>query len=593
MPINFNNDCPHVEVDLLTLEDFSKIPFAQLKCENCEEKEDIFICLSCGKAYCFGNKNSHYIEHHKTNPGHCLFLGIIDLNCWCHECINNNENNQNNKGSYIKSEKIDKYIKIYSDYKSKEGKEEKKEKENVTYNEIYQKEIIEKKSEDDLCDHIKNMTKNDWENSPNINGLNSYVKKSEIIFDILCFSCEEKLNTYSKLQSHKSSKNHNIYLDLNEVNIICMECKLKFNINLIKDKLSINQKILIQTILDTFPIRPKFLTNEEKYDIKYNKFVNDFASGKYKNIIFMVGAGISTSAGIPDFRSDTGLFKQLQEKYNLSGPEEFFYKTTFLKNPIFFYEFTKLFDLSQTKPTIAHKFMNFLTQKKYVKYIFTQNIDGLETKAKIPEKKLIYAHGNFNQGHCAKCYRNIDIKLITEGIKKGEVVYCNNPNCKGPCKPRIVFYGENLPERFYECLKDIKDIDLIIIMGTSLKVFPFAGIPEYADSKVGIVVFNMEKVGHYNYNKIDSNDLFIKGKTDENILKFLKDVNMYEEFEKFIKDEYGEELKDIIGNDIKLMNVKDLEKEKNIDKLSKEIKKMNLNKDVDDVNDEDDEDDVL
>ena len=273
----------------------------------------------------------------------------------------------------------------------------------------------------------------------------------------------------------------------------------------------------------------------------------------------------------------------MQEKYNLSGPEEFFYKTTFLKNPIFFYEFTKLFDLSQTKPTIAHKFMNFMINKNYIKYVFTQNIDGLEIKAKIPKEKLIFAHGNFVEGHCAKCYEDIDIEKINEGINKGEVYYC--PKCKGPCKPKIVFYGENLPKRFYDCLNDIKDIDLIIIMGTSLKVYPFAAIPECAKNDVSVVVFNMEKVGSFRYNKIAEDELFIKGKTDENIIKFLKDVKLYDEFEKFIKKEYGEELKDIIGKDEKLMNVKELEekeKEKiNAEKLGKDLEKLNLNEDED------------
>ena len=258
-----------------------------------------------------------------------------------------------------------------------------------------------------------------------------------------------------------------------------MECKRKFNLTLIKDNLSIEQKTYIQSIIERYPICPKFLTSEEIYEIKYNKFISDFSSGKFKKIIFMVGAGISTSAGIPDFRSDTGLFKQLQEKYNLSGPEEFFFLDTFIKNPMYFYEFTKLFDLSQTKPTIAHKFMNFLTKKDYIKYIFTQNIDGLEIKAKIPKEKLIFAHGNFIEGHCAKCHEDIDIEKINEGINKGEVYYC--PKCKAPCKPKIVFYGESLPKRFFDCINDISDIDLIIIMGTSLKVYPFAGIPEFAN----------------------------------------------------------------------------------------------------------------
>jgi NAD-dependent SIR2 family protein deacetylase len=269
----------------------------------------------------------------------------------------------------------------------------------------------------------------------------------------------------------------------------------------------------------------------------------------------MVGAGISTSAGIPDFRSKDGLFKQLQDKYNLKSPEEFFYKTTFLQKPEYFYEFTKLFDLSKINSTISHKFMNFMVQKNIVKYVFTQNIDGLEKKAKIPDQKLIFAHGNFYTGHCAKCNKYIDIKIINEGIQKGEIYYC--PKCKGPCKPNVVFYGENLPERFYKKLEESKDVDLIIIMGTSLKVQPFASIPYLTNPKADIVVFNMEKVGEYLYDRLYNHSLFIQGKTDESVVKLLKDLNMLDEFKEFMKKEYNEEFKD--NNDIEKL-IGDLEK---------------------------------
>ena len=125
-------------------------------------------------------------------------------------------------------------------------------------------------------------------------------------------------------------------------------------------------------------------------------------------------------------------------------------------------------------------------------------------------------------------------------------------------------------------------------MGTSLKVYPFASIPEYANPKTDIVVFNMEKVGVYQYYNLKNNDLFIEGKTDENILKFLKDVELYDDFEKFIKEEYGEELKELIGKEIKLMNVKELQNKKDLDKLEKDLEKMNLNKKED--NDDNDDD---
>ena len=572
MLVPVRQDCPHVEnATLLSLEEFKKIDFGELQCQNCEEEKELWICLFCGKTFCSRYANSHFIQHNIINPEHCLCLGINDLSIWCYNCKNphynnNEENDGDSKGSYIKSEKTDEYINIYNEYKKKE-EEKNLNKENISYNEEYQKDIIERKN--DLCQHIEDITKEEFENSPFIKGLKDFMKiKKEIIFQLLCFNCTDKIHNYEELKNH-TKKNHNIFIDLNEITIICMECKRKFNLTLIKEKLSLKQKIFIQTILERFPICPKFLTKEEIAEIKYNQLISDFSSGKYKNIIFMVGAGISTSAGIPDFRSDNGLFKQLQEKYNLSGPEEFFYLDTFYKNPMFFYEFTKLFDLSKTKPTIAHKFMNFFIKKNYVKYIFTQNIDGLELKAKIPKEKLVFAHGNFLEGHCPKCKEDIDIEKINKGIDKGEVYFC--PKCKGPCKPKIVFYGENLPIRFFECLQDIKDIDLVIIMGTSLKVFPFAGIPEFVEKNKGVIVFNMEKVGTYKYNEMHKDDYFIEGKIDENILKFLKDVKLYDEFDEFIWDEYHENLNEIIGKEKKLISIKDNEED-----LSKEFDKLKI-----------------
>ena len=209
--------------------------------------------------------------------------------------------------------------------------------------------------------------------------------------------------------------------------------------------------------------------------------------------------------------------------------------------------------------------MNFLTKKNIVKYVFTQNIDGLEKKAKIPDNKLIFAHGNFLEGHCAKCKREIDINKITKSIEKGEVLYCKK--CKGPCKPKVVFYGENLPQIFYDKMNDCKDIDLIIIMGTSLKVQPFASIP-YHVKDAYIAVFNMEEVGEYYYGRLTKDSIFIEGKTDESIIKFLKDTNLFDEFKTFIKSEYNEELDNIIDIKNKMLNV---------DELTKGIKNMNLN----------------
>ena len=222
--------------------------------------------------------------------------------------------------------------------------------------------------------------------------------------------------------------------------------------------------------------------------------------------------------------------------------------------------------------------MNFFVSKNIVKYIFTQNIDGLEIKAKIPDEKLVFAHGNFYTGHCAKCDCTIDINKINEGVQKGEVYYC--PKCQGPCKPNVVFYGENLPQRFFEKLEDCKDVDLIIIMGTSLKVQPFASIPYLTRSKPYIILFNMEEVGQFKYNNLIDDSIFFEGKTDKSIIQFLKDIDLYNEFGEFIKKEYNEQLENLINKEIELMDVNKMEEneDKKVEKLTHDIKNLKIDK---------------
>ena len=564
MIVNVRKDCPHVLKDnLMKLEDFEQIPFEKLKCEKCEEKIELWICLHCDKSFCSRYINSHFIEHNKENKEHILCLGIMDLSIWCYECqdINNKESNDSNdkKGCYIKSNITDEYINIYEnfkfqeikqkaiEYKEKEKEEKEKEEENnIVQEEIENKDLFEEKKE--LCPHVTNDEIGDQDNFDCFKFFDRRgMIKVKIHFQnvYLCLKCLETIFSKDELDKHyNQDKNHRLYINYKNWKIICLECSSQFDISLVENNLKYRIVCNLMNELELFPPSDKLLLSEEEIlKIKYEKFIYKLVNNKYSKILFMVGAGISTSAGIPDFRSQTGLFKQLQDKYNLSSPEEFFYKKTFLEKPQYFYEFTKLFDLSKINSTISHKFMNFMVHKNIVKYIFTQNIDGLEIKAKIPNDKLIFAHGNFYTGHCAKCNKNIDINIINEGIQKGEIYYC--PDCKGPCKPNVVFYGESLPSRFFEKLQECKDdIDCIIIMGTSLKVQPFASIPYLTNPRADIIVFNMESVGEFKYNRLYHNSLFIQGKTDENVIKILKDSNMLDEFKEFMNKEYKEEFKD-------------------------------------------------
>ena len=116
-------NCPHIEkLNLIDIEKFKKIPFEDLKCQNCDEKNDIWICLCCGECFCSKNINSHFIKHNKDNEDHCIYIGLINLNMWCNKCVNDTQNNDgksNNIGCYIDSNIVAKYVTIINEFKSK------------------------------------------------------------------------------------------------------------------------------------------------------------------------------------------------------------------------------------------------------------------------------------------------------------------------------------------------------------------------------------------------------------------------------------------------------------------------------------------
>uniref|UniRef100_A0A4W6E598 NAD-dependent protein deacetylase n=1 Tax=Lates calcarifer TaxID=8187 RepID=A0A4W6E598_LATCA len=218
-------------------------------------------------------------------------------------------------------------------------------------------------------------------------------------------------------------------------------------------------------------------------------------SGKCKNIICMVGAGISTSAGIPDFRSPgTGLYANLQ-KYNLPYPEAIFQIDYFKVNirsrssPCCF-----LFDFYQ--PTICHYFMKMLKDKGLLKRCYTQNIDTLERVAGLEGDDLIEAHGTFYTSHCVSfcCRKEYNLDWMKEKIFSDDIPRCDK--CSSLVKPDIVFFGENLPVRFFTSMKmDFPRCDLLIVMGTSLQVQPFAGLVGRVSKSCPRLLINMEKAG--------------------------------------------------------------------------------------------------
>ncbi|XP_046401898.1 NAD-dependent protein deacetylase sirtuin-2 [Ischnura elegans] len=221
------------------------------------------------------------------------------------------------------------------------------------------------------------------------------------------------------------------------------------------------------------------------------KYIQD---QKCKNIITMAGAGISTSAGIPDFRSPgSGLYHNL-EKYKLPDPQAIFEIDFFLENPQPFFALAKELYPGSFKPTISHYFLRMLHDKGLLLRHYTQNIDTLERVAGIPGEKLVEAHGTFHTSHCLKCKKEYSLEWMKERIFADAVPTCED--CNGVVKPDIVFFGESLPARFSQKVsEDFSKCDLLIILGSSLIVQPFASIIDRVKPTCPRLLINREKTG--------------------------------------------------------------------------------------------------
>ena len=272
---------------------------------------------------------------------------------------------------------------------------------------------------------------------------------------------------------------------------------------------------------------------EIEHPNKYQEIVDGFKNNEFKNIMFITGAGISTAAGIPDFRSKDGCFEQVKEKYNLQRPEDLFEISSFKKNPKPFYDFCKNFNIEHCKPTKTHLFMGYLCQKNLVKKIYTQNVDGLELKAGVPENKIIFAHGRITEASCPTCSKGYDINILRdEYVMKDKIMYCTL--CKTPIKPKVIFYGQALPISFYFNFLVIYGYDLAFIMGTSLKVSPFNMLPDKLPANAWRIFVNKEMVDDFfQFDDIHKKDLFLEGYSDETVEKLVKDIGWEDDFNKY------------------------------------------------------------
>jgi NAD-dependent deacetylase sirtuin 3 len=213
----------------------------------------------------------------------------------------------------------------------------------------------------------------------------------------------------------------------------------------------------------------------------------------------MAGAGISTASGIPDFRSPgSGLYNNLHQ-YNLPFAEAVFDIQYFQQNPQPFFTLAKELYPGNYRPNATHYFVRLLQEKGKLWRMYTQNIDGLERIAGIKPDHLVEAHGTFATATCTTCLKTYTCDDIRDKVLTGVIPKCIHDSCQGVIKPDIVFFGEQLPERFWLHMADMPVADLLIVMGTSLEVEPFASISRLVTWWTPRVLINREIVGEFLY----------------------------------------------------------------------------------------------
>jgi NAD-dependent deacetylase len=230
-----------------------------------------------------------------------------------------------------------------------------------------------------------------------------------------------------------------------------------------------------------------------------------------KKIVALTGAGISVDSGIPDFRSEGGLW----ERYD---PHEYATIESFNKNPIKFWTMGRELaeTILQAEPNSAHLGLSKLETEKKLIGIITQNIDNLHQAA--GSEHIVELHGNYLKAHCIDCSKEFVGEAVHQSVVKGEIPpRCDA--CDGVLKSEAILFGEPLPEKaMEEAVELCRKTDLMLVIGSSLSIYPAAFLPQLAkNSGAKIVLVNLEGI-----NRDNVADIVIQGRATEIVPKLVE-----------------------------------------------------------------------
>jgi NAD-dependent deacetylase len=213
-----------------------------------------------------------------------------------------------------------------------------------------------------------------------------------------------------------------------------------------------------------------------------NKLFTLIKEAKYP--VALTGAGVSTLSGIRDFRGKNGLYKEMDA-------EKIFDINYFMQDPSFYYEQAGsfIYNIDEKEASVVHIVLGELEKRGLLKALITQNIDLLHQKG--GSKNVIEIHGSPKIHYCMRCSGiRVSFEEAAAAVKKGEMPKCQK--CGQVLKPAITFFGESLPvDALREAVSESQKADLMLVLGTSLTVYPAASMPEYTLRSGGkIVIIN-------------------------------------------------------------------------------------------------------
>nr|XP_043892076.1 NAD-dependent protein deacetylase sirtuin-3 isoform X1 [Solea senegalensis] len=268
--------------------------------------------------------------------------------------------------------------------------------------------------------------------------------------------------------------------------------------------------------------------------------------GRCKNVVVVAGAGISTASGIPDFRTPgTGLYANL-EKYNIPYPEAIFNIDYFSNDPQPFFSLAKALYPGSHQPNYIHYFIRMLHHKGLLLRMYTQNIDGLEKLCGIPEDKLVEAHGSFATASCHLCYTPYPAEEAKHAIMNDNVPICTF--CAATVKPDVVFFGEDLPQTYFLHSKDFPKADLLIIMGTSLQIEPFASLVNTVRASVPRLLLNRHAVGQFEKVPLRKGDHMELGDLEVTVRRFAEMLDWDDEITELMRSLQTVSIPTLINN---------------------------------------------